>query len=48
MNQASKFSLKQLNQLIKVCINTEIKLKSSTTDKQMEMELMLFKTFMIK
>lgn len=48
MNQASKFSLKQLNQLIKVCVNTEIKLKSSTTDKQMEMELMLFKTFMIK
>ena len=37
MNQASKFSLKQLNQLIKVCINTEIKLKSSTTDKQKEM-----------
>lgn len=48
MNQASKFSLKQLNQLIKVCVNTEIKLKSFTTDKQMEMELMLFKTFMIK
>ena len=48
MNQASKFSLKQLNQLIKVCVNTEIKLKSSTTDKQMEMELMLFKTFMVK
>lgn len=48
MNQASKFSLKQLNQLIKVCVNTEIKLKSSITDKQMEMELMLFKTFMIK
>lgn len=48
MNQASKFSLKQLNQLIKVCVNTEIKLKSSTKDKQMEMELMLFKTFMIK
>ena len=48
MNQASKFGLKQLNQLIKVCVNTEIKLKSSTTDKQMEMELMLFKTFMIK
>lgn len=48
MNQASKFCLKQLNQLIKVCVNTEIKLKSSTTDKQMEMELMLFKTFMIK
>ena len=45
MNQASKFSIKQL---IKVCINTEIKLKSSTTDKQMEMELMLFKTFMVK
>ena len=48
MNQASKFSIKQLSELIKVCVNTETKLKSSTTDKQMEMELMLFKTFMIK
>ena len=48
MNQASKFSIKQLSELIKVCVNTETKLKSSTTDKQMEMELMLFKTFMVK
>ena len=48
MNQASKFSIKQLSELIKVCVNTETKLKSSTTDKQMEMELMLFKSFMVK
>ena len=48
MNQASKFSIKQLSELIKVCVNTETKLKSSTTDKQIEMELMLFKTFMVK
>ena len=48
MNQASKFSIKQLSELIKVCVNTETKLKSSTTDKHMEMELMLFKTFMVK
>lgn len=48
INQSSKFTSKQLNKLIKICINTEVKLKSSITDKQMEMELMLFKTFMIK
>lgn len=47
-NQASKFSIKQLNQLIKICADTELKLKSSASEKQMEMELMLFKTFMVK
>ena len=48
INQASKFNLKQLSELIKVCVDTEIKLKSSSSEKQMEMELMLFKTFMVK
>lgn len=48
MNQASKFSVKQLSSFVKLCVDTENKLKSSTTDKQMEMELMLFKTFMVK
>lgn len=46
--QCSKFSLKQLQELMKLCIETEKKLKSSGVDKQTEMELMLFKSFMIK
>ena len=48
MNQASKFTVKQLSELIRICVDTELKLKSSASEKQMEMELMLFKTFMIK
>ena len=48
MNQCQKFNLKQLNELIKICVDTENKLKSSASDKQTEMELMLFKTFMVK
>ena len=48
MNQAAKFTVKQLNELIRVCVDTELKLKSSASEKQMEMELMLFKTFMVK
>lgn len=48
MNQCQKFNLKQLNELIKVCVDAENKLKSSASDKQTEMELMLFKTFMVK
>ena len=48
MNQAAKFTVKQLSELIRVCVETELKLKSSTSEKQMEMELMLFKTFMVK
>ena len=48
MNQATKFTVKQLSELIKICVDTETKLKSSGSDKQMEMELMLFKTFMVK
>ena len=48
MNQAAKFTVKQLSELIRVCVDTELKLKSSNSEKQMEMELMLFKTFMVK
>ncbi|MBM6860695.1 DNA polymerase III subunit delta, partial [Clostridium saudiense] len=48
MNQCQKFNLKQLNELIKICVDAENKLKSSSSDKQTEMELMLFKTFMTK
>lgn len=48
INQAAKFNVKQLNQLINICVDTEVKLKSSSSEKQMEMELMLFKTFMVK
>ena len=48
MNQAYKFNLKQLSSLIKLCVDTENKLKSSSVEKQTEMELMLFKTFMVK
>ena len=48
MNQSSKFSIKQLQTMIKICVDTENKIKSSSGDKQIEMELMLFKTFMTK
>ena len=48
MNQANKFSLKQLGQFIRICVDTENKLKSSSGDKSTEMELMLFKTFLAK
>lgn len=46
--QSKKFDLKQLKHLIKICVDAENKLKSSASDKQTEMELMLFKTFMVK
>ena len=48
MNQANKFSLKQLGQFIRICVDTENKLKSSSVDKSTEMELMLFTTFLAK
>ena len=48
MNQSTKFSLKQLQGIMKVCVDTENKIKSSSVDKQTEMELMLFKTFLVK
>ncbi|GAB6169623.1 DNA polymerase III subunit delta [Clostridium carnis] len=48
MRQCDKFTIKQLQELLKLCLETERKIKSSGVDKQTEMELMLFKTFMIK
>lgn len=48
MTQCSKFTLKQLEELCKICVDTENKLKSSSVDKKLEMEMMLFKTFMVK
>ena len=48
MNLSSKFSLKQLEGLVKLCVKTEGMLKSSSVDKTMELELMLVNTLMIK
>lgn len=48
MNQANKFTVKQLGEFIRICVDTENKLKSSAGDKVTEMELMLFKTFLAK
>lgn len=48
MRQASKFSVKQLQEFMKICLETEREIKSSSVDKQVEMELMLFKTFITK
>ncbi|MGL5086471.1 MAG: DNA polymerase III subunit delta [Clostridium sp.] len=47
MEQCSRFTIKQLTQLMKICLETERKIKSSSIDKRTEMELMLFKTFMV-
>lgn len=48
INQSQKFTLKQLQTYIKICVETETKLKSTSSNKQIEMELMLFKTFLVK
>lgn len=48
INLSNKFSLKQLSELIKLCVETEVKLKSSTLDKRMELELLLIKTVTVK
>ncbi|MGL5354158.1 MAG: DNA polymerase III subunit delta [Clostridium sp.] len=47
MEQCNRFTIKQLTELMKICLETERKIKSSSIDKQTEMELMLFKTFMV-
>lgn len=47
MGQCNRFTIKQLQELMKICLETEKKIKSSSIDKQTEMELMLFKTFMV-
>ena len=48
VNLSNKFSLKQLTELIKLCVETEVKLKSTTLDKRMELELLLIKTVTVK
>lgn len=44
MGQSRKFTLKQLEKCMKLCIETEGILKSSASDKQTEMELLLINT----
>lgn len=48
MGQSSKFTEKQLTELVKLCVNTERKLKSTGLDKNMEMEFLLINTLMVK
>lgn len=48
INQSNKFSLKQLKEILDICLKTETSLKSSSNDKTMELELMLFNIFMVK
>ena len=48
INLSSKFSTKQLEGLMKLCIETEGRLKSTSVDKTLELELMLLNTLMIK
>ncbi len=48
MNLSSKFSVRQLEGLIKLCVETEGKIKSTGVDKTMELELLLLNTLMIK
>ncbi|NOW07795.1 DNA polymerase III subunit delta [Clostridium beijerinckii] len=46
--QTNKFTEKQLSELIKLCVNTETKLKSTGIDKNMEMEFLLINTLTVK
>lgn len=48
LNQSNKFTQKQLQRILILCLETENNLKSSNIDKKMELELMLFNIFMIK
>ncbi len=48
INQSSKFSIKQLQKIMEICLETENKMKTSGVDKNMEMELMIFNIFMTK
>lgn len=48
LNQSNKFTQKQLQKILILCLETENNLKSSNIDKKMELELMLFNIFMIK
>lgn len=46
--QTSRFTEKQLMELIKLCVKTETKLKSAGIDKTMEMEFLLINTLTVK
>ena len=48
INLSNKFSLRQLKELIRLCMKTEERLKSSNVDKTMELEMLLVGTLMIK
>lgn len=48
MTQSRRFDNKQYNILMKIGLDTEKKLKSSSIDKRTEMEMMMFKIFMVK
>ena len=48
INQSSKFSIKQLQKIMEICLETENKIKTTGVDKNMEMELMIFNIFMTK
>lgn len=48
MAQSSRFTEKQLCELVKLCVISETKMKSSGADKNMEMEFMLINTLTVK
>ena len=48
INLSRKFSRKQLKELIILCTDTEMKLKTNISDKRMELELLLVNTLIIK
>lgn len=47
MNLSKKFSVKQLEGLMKLCVETEGRLKKTGIDKTMELEMLLFGTLMV-
>lgn len=48
MGQSGRFTEKQLMELVKLCVDTERKLKSTGLDKTMEMEFLLINTLTVK
>ena len=48
MNQSSRFTEKQLCELVKLCVNCDTRMKSSGADKDMEMEFLLINTLTVK
>lgn len=48
MNLSAKFTFKQLSEMMKMCVDAESRLKSSSIDKRMELEILLVNTLMAK